>query len=680
MSLKKSLTLALWLAAAALPLAATTNVQEIDLTGTQVSPRFPNLILGYPIPQRWQHCSTLRFRVNNTIDPIPNPLGAPFLHVADTIPVFQQAADLWNSIPTSYKKIQVVGTVANSGRTTFDLVNELSFRTGPLGTLGFPNVAFRGVFERNLGPIAAARRTILLADFTFKDGMDLNGDGKPDFLDSVSDCTEVDGHTVYPTGLYKAGAPLDMDIMFAVGQNIGGVTTPGFRFTIDPAQIDSNPQSVDLFAVAVQAFGLAQSVGHSMTSQISNSDGTGSVMYPYIDASDPKSELANRRLDSDAVLTLSRIYPRGSADDPKPLGPGEVPFLSTVGFITGKVTMGSTNQPLAGANVIAIDHATGRVVSSAVSGHAVWDTQRDGFNSVVTSVPINVLDGQYSLIVPPGVYDVRAEPSDDQPAGHQHINLMTLMAWQLGVEVGQKSYNEAWYNSTDNGALKRSLGTSTPVTVAAGQTVSGIDMTTPKTVDIINYGSLDSLGSRTAPPGTYYAVRIPADQVSKAFQTAGGKPLILGAMFMTGVKADTDIPVFAEAQFTTGRIKSNGTAQIDIASPIEKVQNLIARDFDYTPIYFKDPSNVAAKVGSGINKGKVTDLFLVLRAPKSGTQPLIGRDGSNPVHDAPIYGYSYMSTDGGKTFTQVKHFNFMFKLIVGQDPGSKSLGPDSSGE
>ncbi len=515
MSIRKGLCLALWLtASAALPLMATTSLGELDLTGTIPSPRYPNLILGYPTPQHWQHCSTTRFRVNNTLDPIPNPLGAPFLRVADTIPVFQAAADLWNAIPTSYKKIQVVGTVSNPGRTTFDLVNEISFRTGPMGTLGFPNVAFRGVFERNLGPIAAARRTILLADFTFKDGMDINGDGRPDFSDKITDCTEVDGHTVFPTGLYKAGAPLDEDIMFAVGANIGGVTSPGFRFTIDPAQIDDNPQSVDLFAVAVQAFALTQSVGHSMTSQMSDTDGTSSAMYPFIDASDPKSELSKRKLDTDSILTLSRIYPRGSAEDPKPLGPGEVPFLSTVGFITGKVTLGSTNEPLAGANIIAFDHQTGRVVSSTVSGHAVWDTQRDGFNSVITSVAVNVLDGAYSLIVPPGVYDIRAEPADDQPAGHQHINLMTLMAWQLGIEVGQKTYNEAWYNSLDSGAVKRSLGTSTPVTIAAGQTVSGIDITTPKTVDIINYGSLDSLGSKTAPPGTYYAVRIPASQVT----------------------------------------------------------------------------------------------------------------------------------------------------------------------
>ena len=328
-----SLALASW------PLIANTIVEDLDISGFRPSPRYPGLVLAHPTPQSWQRCPLVHFRVNDNLDPIPNPLGPAFLRVEDTLPVFRQAAKLWNDIPTSFMEIQVDGTVDNPGRTGFDFVNEISFRTGPLGTLGFPNVAFRGVFERDLGIIAAVRRTTLLTDFEFVDGLDADGDGDVDFTASISQCgdQDSDGDIEMAAGAYKAGALLDADIMFSTGTNIGGVTDPGFRYTIDPADID---------------------------------------------ASDPQSELDKRALDLDSILTASRRYPEGSAaTGAAALQPGDVAFAPTVGYITGNVTLGATNQPLAGANVFAIDHTTGRVVSSTITGHTTWDTQPNGFNT-----------------------------------------------------------------------------------------------------------------------------------------------------------------------------------------------------------------------------------------------------------------------------------------------------------
>jgi hypothetical protein len=658
----------------ALPVAAGTIVEELDLTGFVPSPRYPNLVLGRPIPQLWQNCTTVRFRVNNTLDPVPNPIGDDFLRVADVIPAFQQAARLWNSIPTSYLNLEVAGTYDNAIRTRFDFVNEISFRTGPLGTLGFPNVAFRGVFERDLGPIAAVRRTILLADFEFTDGLQIDGDTDVDVSASIADCADIDGDgdIELPAGLYQAGALLDSDIMLATGTNIGGVDTPGFRYTVGLNNIDSDPRSIDLFAVAVQALGLAHSVGHNMTNQPSNTDGTDSVMYPFIDASDPQSELDKRTLDPDSIITASRRYPEGSGTSGAPaLQSGDIPFEPSIGHITGEITLGQTGEPVAGANVYAIDRATGRVVSSAISGSTLWDTQTDGFNSVFTSVDINVENGNYDLIVPPGTYDIGVEAVDDAPAGHQHINLQTLTAFLLGQEVGFRSYNEDFYSGPKEAAVERHPGRSTPVRVRAGQTVGGIDVIINKTVDIANYGSLDRLGFEDARPNSYYAVRIPQEQFLQAIAAVGNIGLLHGAAFMTGSADSSAVPIFAEAQLTTGSVNPNGTATIDVDNPLARAEGFIGQEFDFTPFWFEKSGPLVQTIRRGIGQGTIDDLFLVLRVPPrpftgpSRKPPLIGLDGGIADNDAPIFGLSYTSNNG-RRFNRSTEYNFMFKLMFSE--------------
>lgn len=663
------------LACAPLPLLAGTGVEELDVTNPPPSPRYPGLFIGHPIEQKLQHCEPLRFRVNNSMDPIPNPLGPRFVTVAQTLPVFQAAAQLWNDIPTSYLQFEVNGTYNNPNRARFDYVNEITWRTGNLGTQGFPNVAFRGVFERDLGPIAAVRRTILLGDFQFTDGLDIDNDGDVDVSSAISQCADVDGDgdIEQAAAFYRAGALLEVDIMLAAGVNVGGVTDPGFRYTVDPAQIDSDPRSVDLFPVAVQALGLAHGIGHTMTNQPSNSDGTDGTMYPYIDASDPQSERAKRQLDSDAILTASRRFPEGSeASGPAALQPGDIAFEPTVGFVTGNVRLGAADQDLLGANIFAIDVATGRIVNTAVSGHSLWDTQQDGFNSRFTDAETNVINGNYTLVLPPGTYHIGVEAVDDAPAGHQHINLQTLAAWSIGQEIGFRSYNEEFYNGANEGALERNPGERTPVTVVAGQTVSGIDITTNDTIDLANYGTLDSLGSATAQPGTYYAVRIPGQQVLDAF-SAAGDPILQGAAFMTGAADSSIVPVFAEALLAPGTVNGNGTATIDLKKALAKTQNVIAQEFDFTHWFFPNANGLTQKIRNELRHGKISDLFLVLRVPQgpfpgpSAAPPLVGRDGGVATNDAPIFGFSYTSTNGN-TFNQDTTFNYMFKLMVSEDP------------
>jgi hypothetical protein len=52
----------------------------------------------------------------------------------------------------------------------------------------------------------------------------------------------------------------------------------------------------------------------------------------------------------------------------------------------------------------------------------------------------------------------------------------------------------------------------------------------------------------------------------------------------------------------------------------------------------------------------------------NGLPPLIGLDGGVATNDVPILGRSFISDDGGATFTQNATFNFRFSLVVSEPP------------
>ena len=101
----------------------------------------------------------------------------------------------------------------------------------------------------------------------------------------------------------------------------------------------------------------------------------------------------------------------------------------------------------------------------------------------------------------------------------------------------------------------------------------------------------------------------------------------------------------------------------------------VGQDNDFAPFYYPSPQALGAVVQRGIERGQIQNLFIVLQINKtrpfpgvSGTPPLIGLDGSGDddglPNDAPIFGLSFSSVDGGATWTQVPNFNFRFSLIV----------------
>ena len=263
-------------------------------------------------------CIPVQFQLNRNQDPIHNPLGSgPVVSLAAARTTLQKAFDTWNKIPTSYIEEKIGGTINNPGTSGFDMINELTFNVPP----GF-------------GFIAVTPSITLIADTQLNDGDDIDGDGVSDVSSAITTCkVNASGHTIFPAGFYKAGTILDVDVEFNTGE---------FRFTVNDADVDTNPLSVDLQGTATHEFGHSFGLSHVLNNQKSPTDGTAATMFPFIDSSDPASELAQRTLDSDDIAYASFYYPEGSASSgPAALQPGDIPFNLVYGTIKGSVTHGA---------------------------------------------------------------------------------------------------------------------------------------------------------------------------------------------------------------------------------------------------------------------------------------------------------------------------------------------------
>jgi hypothetical protein len=628
------------------PLLAGGRLETFDITGYVPSP-IPGHIVARLIGMQWDvRTIPVSYSLNHTMDPIPNPLGAAFLSLAQARVTLQAAVDRWNAIPTSFIEMNVTRTTGNLGRAGFDFVNELTFRTAA-----------------SFNMIASSYSTTLIADVCLEGGEDIDGDGDSDVSAAIATAQDVDhdGDIEFPAGCYKAGTILDNDVQFNVK------ASNGFRFTVADADLDTVSYSADLLAVAVHEFGHSHGLSHVLNNNKSATDGREAAMFPFIDTGDPAAQLAIRTLDSDDIAMSSLIYPEGTAaSGPAALQPGDVAFSAVYGRVTGEVRHGVFDEPLAGASVAAINRQTGELVGSAFSGttQLSYDPATGGLYLV--SPAFNVLDGRYEMALPKGNYSLQVDPVDGNPVPAGSINYTA----QVGSFLGQHTFNRELYNGNKEDALEKRAGEARNVPVVPGKTNAGNHIVTNATVNINNFGSRDFVGFTGASAGFYYVVRVPGAQLLGA---APADFSIHSAQFETIVVDSSTVPRFAEAMLTTGRVDPYGNiATIDLAEPLERAVDFVGAEIDFGVLFVKNPHETGRRVRRGLANGEFDSLFLVLRVPLetpfpgvNAFPPLIGLDGGVSMNDAPIFGLSFTSADG-VTFARYTTFNFRFSLVLSE--------------
>jgi hypothetical protein len=121
---------------------------------------------------------------------------------------------------------------------------------------------------------------------------------------------------------------------------------------------------------------------------------------------------------------------------------------------------------------------------------------------------------------------------------------------------------------------------------------------------------------------------------------------------------------------TTGVINTDGTATINLADPLDQEEGFLGQESDFSPLFARWPRFLAHRIRQGIENGEIQNVFLVLQIPTttpypgvSGQPPLIGLNTTGAIN-----GLSFVSSDGGATFTRRIDLNFRFSLVLSASP------------
>ena len=149
------------------------------------------------------------------------------------------------------------------------------------------------------------------------------------------------------------------------------------------------------------------------------------------------------------------------------------------------------NQPIAGGSLFAVDRSNNSNTVSAYSG-----TTNLSFNPAngglffVPNVAQAIVNGNYTLPVPPGNYSLGVEAVDGSPASAAQISFTT----QIGNFFGQQNFIEEFANPNKEAALEREPGDAKNVHVNAGFNNGGNNITTNDVFNISGFGARTNIG------------------------------------------------------------------------------------------------------------------------------------------------------------------------------------------
>ena len=116
-------------------------------------------------------------------------------------------------------------------------------------------------------------------------------------------------------------------------------------------------------------------------------------------------------------------------------------------------------------------------------------------------------------------------------------------------------------------------------------------------------------------------------------------------------------------------IQPDGTAAVNLTSPIYYDYNVTGQDNDFSMFYTISPRITAHLLIDRLEWNPDNDAFIVIRFQSnptvgvSGRGPLVGYDEGDS--QTPANGNSFFSLDG-QTFLPETRFNFMGHLVVGE--------------
>lgn len=602
------------------------RLEEIDLLPQQT---FPGLQDADVVPIFWdERCASVSYTMDNT----PANAGTAQEIPVEVLVAEQQASfDQWNKIRTSYIEMNITETrEIGNGVRSFDFINELTWETPP-----------------GSGFLASSPSTSLIDEATFVPGDDIDGDGDSDVFDPAVEgrntCFDADGDgdIEFPAGDYAAGTILDNDVQYNDGLGFAGII-----WGVGPSDSAGQPfRETDVQAVAVHEFGHSHSLSHSMINQISDDDGTGSTMFPFIDIDDAGAELGQRDLHTDDIAWSSFVYPEGSSPTGiASLQPGDVPFHWVYRVIRGKVTQ-ADGLPVAGASVQATGLFSERILSEGYSGFTrVFVDDEGGLN--IFTPETSLLDGEYEIPVPRGLYDLHIEALDGSPAASGNISITA----QIGDFFGQQNFaEEFWSFRAFEDAIELFPGFSAPVFAGIRRS---IDFVTNTDVALNVGAAPDFLGSGFigGQDNVIYASRFANEEVLALLEN--GAKLTTGLYHTAHVDASF-IPRFKEASIVLGSVSGDGlTADISLDNKFSKTPNFVGQDNDLTPDYYRNPIKLSKRLKRALRDNPDKDVFLVLKVQDglegpTGLDPLVSIDDIVPEEGEAATGNSFLSIDGG---------------------------------
>ncbi len=575
-----------------------------------------------------ERCASVSYTLN-TVEPNAS-LPAPNIDIDAVRVELQESMDQWNAIPTSFIEMNITEVRATGNPVRgFDFINELTFSTAP----GFT-------------ALASSPSTSLQEDAVFPPGADIDGDGDSDVFDpeaeGINVCTDIDGDgdIEFPAGFYAAGTILDNDVQF--GARVTWATSPGFG-------------AADIQAVAVHEFGHSHGLSHSLINRISDSDGTGSTMFPFIDTGDPLSEIGSRSLHEDDIAWSSLSYPEGGDGPLSSLQPGDIAFDDAYSVLTGEVVTG--DDPIIGGNIYAVNKATGAIPVGAFNGQSTFvEIPPFGvfFRENAGDV---VLNGDYQLPLPRGEYEIYLQSPDVGGATGNNISLNGANSNRFGFF----GYDEEGISpGNQEGTFEDRPGAEQTRVVRPGKTPKPANFVTNESIQLESFGTPDFIGTGAVigQSDVKYATRFPGEELLIALEAGAS---ITTALFQLNVLDASQLAEVERVSLALGTVSEDGTlATIDLDKTLREQTDFIAQDGDLNPVYFNGGNGLGRSLRNTLRKNPDLDVFVVVEMPNdftpgvSALPPLLSLDVTGP------FGNSFLSLNGSPF--NVIGFNWAIQL------------------